>query len=210
MKHTLTIEGTADEIRTALDNLTGRADAPTATTTAKADPAPSVPAATETTETKAAPTGDAAVDGSGMPYNEAIHASPPSMKTDGTWKVRKGQAAAAKTARQAFLAGGAGVTAPVVEETKAAPGLPGGAPTAAPGSAPGAAPIPERAPVSLDEVMGKATQMFNDGDVDSDDLGRFYNECVGTPDPAAAYGLFQTNETARAKLMDLLTENEGG
>ena len=59
MKHTLTIEGTADEIRTALDKLTGRVDAPAQTTTA----APSTPAsAPAAEETKAALIGDVTAD----------------------------------------------------------------------------------------------------------------------------------------------------
>ena len=197
MKHTLTIEGTADEIRTALDNLTGRNDAPAQTTTAPAteQPAPAVD------ETKAAPTGDAAVDESGMPYNASIHASPPSTKTDGTWKVKKGQAEAAKAALAAFKASGGGVTPPVIEQPDAAPtGMPGTETKAAPTGMPGAAPIPTAEPVALDVVMAKWTGLMESGALSAERATEICVKVTGNTDATTHYPTFQTNETARAAL----------
>ena len=201
MKHTLTIEGTAEEVRDALDKITGRVAAPATTAVV----APVAPAETPAPAAKADDAETPAVDGSGMPYDDSIHATPASMKADGTWKVRKGKAAEAKTARQAFLAGGAGVVPPtpaetaVTDTTKAAPGAVPGMPG---GDAPAA--IPPATPVTFDEVMGKATAMFNAGNVTGEQLRGFYQETVGVADPQQAAAIYQTNETGRAALMGLL------
>lgn len=210
MKYTLTIESdSAEDIRSVTEKLTGRAD----TTVA---PATETVATTTTTapaaeETKTAPTGDVAVDGIGMPYDDAIHASPPSFKSDGSWKVKKGQADAAKTAIAAFKAAGGNVTPPVIEQPVAAPsGMPGTETKTAPVGMPGAAPIPAAEPVALDVVMAKWTGLMESGALSAERATEICVQVTGNADATTHYPTFQTNETARAALYAELNAIEAG
>jgi hypothetical protein len=193
MKHTLTIEGTADEIRTALDNLTGRVETPASTGTETSVKAAPAPASSQVAEKTDEPT----VDAIGMPYDEAIHASPPSFKTDGSWKVKKGQADAAKAAIAAFKAAGGNVEAPVIEQPT---GMPGTETKTAPTGMPGTAPVPTAEPVALDVVMAKWTGMLDNGTLSPERATEICVKVTGSNDATTHYQTFQTNETARAAL----------
>lgn len=138
------------------------------------------------------------LDGDGMPYDAAVHANPPSMTEDGLWRAKRGKADEAKAARAAFKAKGGNVAAPVglptaavVAPTAALPGMPG-MPSALPADAP--------EPISLDRVIEKITGMLTRNKLSEQVLAGLYQKHSGVADPAASFGVFNSNESARANL----------
>ena len=208
MKHTLTIEGTAEEVRDALDKLTGRADTTTTTVTTAA---PSTPAPAPTVEeTKTAPTEGGTVDSIGMPYDDDIHASPPSFKSDGTWKVARGKAEEAKTAVAAFKASGGNITPPVIEQPTAPTNMPVAETKSETTGMPGVAPTPPVEIVALDTVMAKWTDLMESGALSAERATEICVKITGSTDAKTHYPTFQTNETARAALYAELNAIEAG
>lgn len=139
------------------------------------------------------------VDGDGMPYDAAVHSDPPSCTADGLWRAKRGKGEEAKAARAAFKAKGGNVAAPVI----AMPGMPAampGMPTALPADAP--------EPVSLDRVIEKITGMMTRAKLTEQMLAGLYLKHSGVTDPSASFGVFNTNESARANLFGELCEIE--
>lgn len=208
-KITITVEcDDADDARSVIDQLTNRAVAPQVTTEKTAAPVEQ----TKTVEEVKAPLDpdDAAVDSDGMPWSEAVHASSRAVNTDGTWKARKGQAAAAKTARAEFKASGGNVKAPAGDATEEAPatnGLPGV--KTAPGL-PGAENIPTAEPVTFDQFVEKATAVLASEKIDGEGISALYCDVTGETDVAEAAAKLETNETMRRAAVDRLTEIENG
>lgn len=180
-----------DDLRSAVDTLANRSDAPVPTAAVPVTP---VPEKTDTPPTVAADPDDMAVDSDGMPYDPAVHASSRAVNKDGTWKAAKGKADAAKTARAAFKAGGGNVEAPLVEadpdpmpepeETKAA--------------LPGVGAIPPQEPVTFEQFFAKATEVLNAGKTDADSLVKFYGEITGCATTEEAVDVLQMSESVRA------------
>lgn len=144
---------------------------------------------------------DATVDADGMPYDPEVHSESRSLTAAGLWKAQRGKAAQAEAARAAFKAKGAGVAAPAdLPQTAAAmPGLPGAA-AAMPGLPVAAQ---SRAPVSFEAVVAKLTDLMQRGKVVAHELGAIYMQAG-----AAGPEQFETDETARAKLMDILVARD--
>lgn len=200
MKHTLTIEGTADEVREALDKLTGR----TETVKQVKTPSPDTTVALdEITLTKANDDPDeVVVDADGMPYSADYHTAKRTMTEDGLWKARRGKAVEANRARDVFKAGGADVEAPVIEDeiekSDDAPLLPG------------ADAIPDPEPVTMAQFTAKATSALSAGKVDNAGIVALYLEVTGQPDAKSAAQMLQSNESMRRAIVDRLTELEEG
>jgi hypothetical protein len=185
---------TPEEARSVIDKIMNRSDAaPVAKKEAPAA-APSTPAEPETVEID-----PNRVDSEGMPFDPEIHSSPEHTNQDGTWRAKRGKAGAEKEARAAFKASGGAIDPPAVEEPAAAPvpGMPGVS----------AAKTEDLPPVSLEEVIQKATALFNGGRIDGPKLTDLYRECSGVT-PEESMGVFETNETARRKLWDELSKYE--
>ena len=201
-KITITVEcDDAEEARAVVDQLTNRAAAPEATTEKTDAPIE---------QTKSDDVDDVVTDSDGMPWDEAVHASSRAVNTDGTWKARKGQAAAAKTARAAFKASGGDVEPPVVEEAPV--GLPGTKTSALPGTKtsalPGADAIPSAEPVTFDAFVEKATSALASKKIDNAGISALYCEVTGETDVGAAAAKLETNETMRRVAVEKLTEIE--
>jgi hypothetical protein len=142
------------------------------------------------------------LDGDGMPYDAAVHADPPSCTADGLWRAKRGKADEAKSARAAFKAKGGNVAAPAALPT-ALPGMPAalpGMPSALPADAP--------EPVSLERVIEKITGMIGRAKLNEQTLAVLYQKHSGVADPAASFGVFNTNESARANLFNELCDIE--
>jgi hypothetical protein len=208
-KISITIDGeTLEEVRANMTEMLGRLGGTDSTQVATDAPAP----AAEKTETPATPAaapaaapapakgadeGDAAVDADGMPYDPAVHAATRTMTADGLWKAQRGKAAEAKAARAAFKAQGANETAP------AAAGLPGAAEEKSTGL-PGAENLPDADPVTLEEAVDIAQKALGDNVIDTPGLLAMYSEITGKADANEAFAVFQTDETARARLVDAI------
>lgn len=136
-------------------------------------------------------------DADGMPYDEEIHSDPPQFTADGLWRARRGKADEAKAARAAFKAGGGDFEGPAELPGMELPGLelPG-----LPASAP--------EPVSLDRMIEKINVMLTRNLIDSPTLESLYEKHSGVS-AKEAFGVFQTNETARANLVAALVTIEG-
>lgn len=134
-------------------------------------------------------------DGDGMPYNADFHADPPSTTADGLWRAKRGKADEAKAARAAFKAGGGDITPPPAPEE--------------PVTMPGAATLPDDAPepIDLGRVIEKITGMIKRQAVSESDLAPMYAKHSGVT-AEQSFGVFQTNETARANLFAALCEIE--
>lgn len=141
------------------------------------------------------------VDGDGMPYDVAVHSDPPSFTADGLWRAKRGKGDEAKAARAAFKAKGGNMTAPA-ELPVGMPGMPvmPAAPAALPADAP--------EPISLDRVIEKITGMIQRAKLSEQVLAGLYQKHSGVADPAASFGVFNTNESARASLFGELCEIE--
>jgi hypothetical protein len=164
--------------------------------------APVVPAAPAPVEAPAEEVRSASdVDGDGMPYDAAVHSDPPSFTADGLWRAKRGKGDEAKAARAAFKAKGGNVAAPAALPT-GMPGMPAvpGMPTALPADAP--------EPVSLDRVIEKITGMMTRAKLTEQVLAGLYLKHSGVTDPAQSFGVFNTNESARANLYGELCEIE--
>lgn len=140
------------------------------------------------------------LDGDGMPYDAAVHADPPSFTADGMWRAKRGKAEEAKSARAAFKAKGGAVVAPVMPVMPGMPGLPMAKAVELPADAP--------EPVTLDQVIGKITGMIGRGLLTDQALAGLYAKHSGVADPSASFGVFNTNESARANLFNELCEIE--
>lgn len=140
-----------------------------------------------------------ALDGDQMPYDESVHADPPSFTADGLWRAKRGKGEEAKAARAAFKARGGNVEAPADLPTEVAPAmaLPGmpGMPTMN-----AALPVDAPQPISLDRVIEKISGMISRGCITEQTLVALYQAHSGVADPAKSFIVFDTNETARAKL----------
>ena len=197
MNYTLTIESdSAVDIRSVTEKLASRdSDTPAPKKhkpKPKADDKPNVESDDNTEKT---------VVSIGMPYDDAIHASPPSFKSDGTWKVARGKSDEAKAAVVAFKANGGNIEPPVVEETKATGGMPGV--TVSTGM-----PTPPADPVTLEVVMKKWMGMMESGKLSQARATEICVEVTGSEDAQTHYPTFKTNETARAALYAKLNEIE--
>ena len=133
-------------------------------------------------------------DADGMPYDPSVHADPPSTTADGRWRAKRGKADEAKAARAAFKAAGAGEEAPDVTDA------PAPAPTGMPGM-PAAAP----APVSMDDLMGKVTEVLQAGKIEQSALVKMYEKHSGVA-AVECYPVFEANETARANMLAALND----
>ncbi len=153
-------------------------------------------AAAAPVETEVTAGADVTVDADGMPYDPEVHSESRALTDSGLWKAKRGKAAAAEAARAKFKAGGAGVAAPADLPTM--PGLPTAA--AMPGLPTAAV---SRAPVSFEAVVAKLTDLMTKGKVAATELGAIY-ALAGAAGPEQ----FETDETARAKLMDILVARE--
>ena len=143
------------------------------------------------------------LDADGMPYDESVHADPPSTTADGLWRAKRGKADEAKAARAAFKAAGGNVEAPAdLPTTMTMPGMPGmpGMPSALPADAP--------EPVSLDRVIEKITSMMKRNRITEQMLTGLYTKHSGIADPQQSFQVFNTNESARANLFGELCEIE--
>lgn len=173
-----------DELRAHIGGVTA--------TPVAAAPAPAAPA--EEPEMR----NDADTDSDGMPYDPEVHTETRATNQDGTWKARKGKAAEAKAARAAFKAGGGDAEAPDVEErteeSVAATGMPG---------MPGTIPAETPEPVSMERVIDKANGMMERKVVDQAGIGALYVKAGST-----TLAEYESNETLRAKLFDLMCELE--
>ena len=167
----------------------------------------SVETPVETVEEQAAPVEAPAeertasdVDADGMPYDAAVHSDPPSTTADGLWRAKRGKGDEAKAARAAFKAAGGDMEAPTdLPATPSMPGMPGVA-AALPADAP--------APITLDRVIEKITGMMERAQIDEAGLATLYAKHSGLSDPQASFGVFNTNESARANLYADLCEIE--
>lgn len=177
-----------DELRAHLTDETRAAPVETAAPA----PAPAEDATPEPTR--------ADVDSDGMPYDAEIHSDPPQFTSDGNWRAKRGKADEAKAARAAFKAGGGDVEAPDVSDAPAMPTTGGGMPGAK-ASLPADAPEP----VSLDRLIGAINDLISRGAVDEDTLSDLYAKHSGVS-AAESFGVFQTNETARANLLAALDD----
>lgn len=187
-----------DELRSHLGGEV-RASAPLSPVAAVAPVAPVVAEAAPVAEAVEDVRSATDLDGDGMPYDAAVHANPPSMTEDGLWRAKRGKADEAKAARAAFKAKGGNVAAPVGLPTAAVvapaaaalPGMPG-MPSALPADAP--------EPISLDRVIEKITGMLTRNKLSEQVLAGLYQKHSGVADPAASFGVFNSNESARANL----------
>lgn len=211
-KISITIDGdTIEEVRSNMAEMLGRlggADSTQVATDAPAQPAektetPATPApapAAAPAPAKGADEGDAAVDADGMPYDPEVHAATRTMTADGLWKAMRGKAAEAKAARAAFKAQGGNETAP------ATTGLPGAGEEKGETGLPGAENLPTDDPVSLETAVEIAQKALADTVIDTPGLLALYSEITGKADANEAFAVFQTDETARARLVDAIEE----
>ena len=208
-KITITLEGeTIEDVRAEMADMLARmgggvdtqAADPVVLAAVKTETPAETPETTETETVTREADDDAdavATDSDGMPYDPEVHSSSRALNADGTWKAMRGKAAEAKAARAAFKAQGANVTAP-------AGGLPGAAEkTEAPGL-PGAETLPNDEPVTLEKAVEVAEKALADNVTDTQTLLGFYTEATGKSDANEAFAQLQTDETARAKLVDLI------
>lgn len=128
------------------------------------------------------------VDADGMPYDDTIHSDPPQFTADGLWRAKRGKADEAKAARAAFKAKGGNVEPPTAA-----------APSAMPGAMPSSLPEDAPEPVSLDRLIEKINVLITRKAVDEATLTELYAKHSGVS-AAESFGVFQTNETARANL----------
>ena len=145
---------------------------------------------------------DVTVDADGMPYDAEVHSESRALTAAGLWKAQRGKAAQAEAARAAFKAKG-GTVAPRADlpvTAAAMPGLPTTAAAAMPGLPVAAV---SRAPVSFEAVVAKLTDLMSRGKVVPTELGAIYM-LAGAAGPEQ----FETDETARAKLMDILVARD--
>lgn len=157
-------------------------------------------AATPVAEPEVTAGADVTVDADGMPYDAEVHSESRAMTAAGLWKAQRGKAAQAEAARAAFKAKGGTVAAPADLPTAAAmPGLPTTA-AAMPGLPVAAV---SRAPVTFEAVVAKLTDLMSRGKVAATELGGIY-ALAGASGPEQ----FETDETARAKLMDILVARD--
>ena len=211
-KISITIDGeTIEEVRANMAEMLGRlggTDSTQVATDAPAQPAektetPATPAAAPAAApapAKGVDEGDAAVDADGMPYDPAVHAATRTMTADGLWKAQRGKAAEAKAARAAFKAQGGNETAP------AAAGLPGAGEEKGDAGLPGAENLPTGDPVSLEQAVEIAQKALADTVIDTPGLLALYSEITGKADANDAFAVFQTDESARAALVDAIEE----
>ena len=193
-KITITVE--CDNAEEARSWLAGETRTETAVVTPAPVPAPAVP--NERSDVAAAPapaspTAEAApeVDVHGMPYDPAIHTTTRTLNADGTWKALRGKADEAKAAKQEFLARG-GTAAPAEPAPAPAPGgMPGMPGTAAP------APAPAVRAVSMEELVGKTTELMNSGKLSNDALRSLYDKVLGGSSPEE----FTDNADLRLSMM---------
>ena len=146
------------------------------------------------------------LDTDGMPHCADYHAMPPQTSKDGTWRAKRGKAEDAKVARAIFKAGGGTVEQPSVQTTaSAAVGK-----SDIPPSLPGAENIPTAQPVSLEQVIERATALLDSQALDNNGMTAIYLEITGKADNQQAFAVFQTNESARAALIAKFDEIENG
>lgn len=148
------------------------------------------------------------VDADGMPYNESYHSDPPAFTSKGLWRAKRGCTDEANEARAKFKASGGNVADPDDVADRSAPETPPAPAAAAPGAAPAAAPE-ARAPVTIDQLFAKITEMLEAEAISREQLFEWYRTTTGltasdSEIAAAAGPVFQVNETARADLMDIL------
>lgn len=187
MKLHLTYEfDSEEEMRAHLGETVERTPEPA--TAPAAAPAAATPE--PTTNDSDEPTRDD-VDADGMPYDETIHSSPPAFTAKGLWRSARGKSDEAAAARAEFKAKGGNVPAP--ETPPAASGMPGAMPGA------NALPTDAPAPISLDRLLEKINEMISRGEVDEPTLTELYSKHANVP-VEESFGVFQTNETARANL----------
>ncbi len=126
-----------------------------------------------------------------MPYDATIHANPPSFTAKGMWRSARGKADEASAAKKAFLASGGDVEPPA--------DLPMPAP------APAAMPMPPSAPepVTFEAFWEKLKEVVERNVVDADTMTAWYEETTGGP-ASDSFQVYQTNESARAAMMEKL------
>ena len=181
---------TPEQLIAHLQSVTGKIAAAPTTTLVAPIATPVAPVAPQTEETVTA-----SVDKDGLPWNPEYHSDPKSFNDDGTWRSKRGKAEEAKKARAAFMAKGGAVVAPVMPTmpVAAAPAMP---------TMPVAAPVLP-APISYDKLITKVTSMMQRGVVDGGAVVAMYAQ-AGFPDPT----VYETNETARRALYDVLLSRE--
>lgn len=161
-------------------------------------------AAVVTAEPEVTAGADVTVDADGMPYDAEVHSESRALTAAGLWKAQRGKAAQAEAARAAFKAKGGTIAPPadlpVTTAAAAMPGLPTTAAAAMPGLPVAAV---SRAPVSFEAVVAKLTDLMSRGKVVAAELGAIYM-LAGAAGPEQ----FETDETARAKLMDILVARD--
>lgn len=160
-------------------------------------------AAVVTAEPEVTAGADVTVDADGMPYDAEVHSESRALTAAGLWKAQRGKAAQAEAARAAFKAKG-GTVAPPADLPVTAAAMPGLPTTAAAAAMPGL-PVAavSRAPVSFEAVVAKLTDLMSRGKVAATELGAIYI-LAGAAGPEQ----FETDETARAKLMDILVARD--
>jgi hypothetical protein len=144
-------------------------------------------------------------DADGLPYDADVHSDPPAFTSDGLWRAKRGKADEAKKVRADFKAAGGDIEPPVMPAAPAAivpsmPGMPSAAGVQLPADAP--------EPVTMEKVIEKITGMMTRGVLDEATLKGMYQKHSGVVDPTASYGVFNTNESARANLFNDLCETE--
>ena len=194
-KHHLTLEFDSEtDLRAYLDARAGN-------TAAVAAPV----VAPEPEEEPATTTDRSALDKDGMPYDETIHADPPSLTAKGEWRAKRGKTDEAKLAKSAFLAKGGTVEPPAdlppaplaSVAPPAVPGVP-----AAPPTIPGMDALPPSAPepVTTEKLFEAITDAMNRGKIDGAAMQAVYQEYAGTIDGGQLLGVLNTNETVRANI----------
>lgn len=188
------------------------ADAPTATVTVTADtPVAAVAdevnaleqAAVESVEQreetqKAEWTGiQSETDVHGMVWNDAIHSTPATKNSDGSWRAKRGKKDEYEAAIAAHKAGAviaAGETMTPAPVPAAMPGMP-----VAP-----AAPVPQTpaAPIEFDKMALRFTGMIEQGEIN--DFETVYNDC------GIVYAELETNQTMIANLWRYMDAIDAG
>ena len=140
-----------------------------------------------------------ALDNDGMPYDESIHADPPSLTAKGEWRAKRGKTDEAKAAKSAFLAKGGNVEPPA--DLPPAPPVVPGVPVASP-AIPGMDALPPSAPepVTTEKLFEAITDVMTRGKIDGAAMQAVYQEYAGTIDGGQLLGVLNTNETVRANI----------
>lgn len=194
-KHHLTLEfDTETDLRAYLD---ARASNTAAVTAPVVAPEPEEEPATTTDRS--------ALDKDGMPYDETIHADPPSLTAKGEWRAKRGKTDEAKQAKSAFLAKGGTVEPPAdlppaPPSVPSVPGVPGV--SVAPPTIPGMDALPPSAPesVTTEKLFEAITDVMTRGKIDGAAMQAVYQEYAGTIDGVQLLGVLNTNETVRANI----------